>query len=298
MNNHIILVDKKEGISSYFVIKMIKKLYHTNKVGHCGTLDPFASGLLIIGVNQATKILSFVEDDIKEYIATVSLGFKTDTKDITGKILEKKDIVSFDEKKFNEVVKQFIGEINQTPPLYSAIHVNGKKLYEYARNNEKVTINSRKVVVDEIKLLSLDDNSFKIYVKCHKGTYIRCLGEDIAATLNNLGTVTTLRRISIGKLNVSDATLTSSLEKGIYKKYNVDEILDFKTIDLTNNDKKLKNVYNGQDIFLDNHDKYVLIKDGKEIVAIYDRIDGNRYHCYRGLYNEDIRLTRLKELHI
>ena len=298
MNNHIILVDKKEGISSYFVIKMIKKLYHTNKVGHCGTLDPFASGLLIIGVNQATKILSFVEDDIKEYVATVSLGFKTDTKDITGKILEKKDIVKFDENKFNEVVKQFIGEINQTPPLYSAIHVNGKKLYEYARNNEKVTINSRKVFVDEIKLLSLDENSFKIYVKCHKGTYIRCLGEDIAASLDNLGTVTTLRRVSIGKINVGMATLTSSLEKGIYNKYNVDEILDFKTIDLTNNDKKLKNVYNGQDIFLDNHDKYVLIKDGNEIVAIYDRIDGNRYHCYRGLYNEDIRLTRLKELHI
>ncbi len=292
----LILVDKKEGWTSYDVVRLVKKLYNTNKVGHCGTLDPFASGLLIIGVNQATKVMSFLENDDKEYIATIQLGSKTDTYDLTGKVVSTSKIIPFTKSQVENVLKSFKGRITQTPPIYSSIHVDGKHLYEYARNHEEVKIPEREVTIYDLKLLDFNDTSFQIYVKCSKGTYIRTLGVDIAFALKNEGHLTYLRRISIGKISVKDANSYSDLLANHVKVHSIMESLNMKNIMLK--DKSiLKRVYNGQDIILkqETADK-ILIMDEEKAIAIYRKIEDALYHCVRGLFDEKDRFEKLARL--
>lgn len=292
----LILVDKKEGWTSYDVVRLVKKIYNTNKVGHCGTLDPFASGLLIIGVNQATKVMSFLENDDKEYIATIQLGSKTDTYDLTGKVVSTSKIIPFTKSQVENVLKSFKGRITQTPPIYSSIHVDGKHLYEYARNHEEVKIPEREVTIYDLKLLDFNDTSFQIYVKCSKGTYIRTLGVDIAFALKNEGHLTYLRRISIGKISVKDANSYSDLLANHVKMHSIMESLNMKNIMLK--DKSiLKRVYNGQDIILkqETADR-ILIMDEEKAIAIYRKIEDALYHCVRGLFDEKDRFEKLARL--
>ena len=292
----LILVDKKEGWTSYDVVRLVKKLYNTNKVGHCGTLDPFASGLLIIGVNQATKVMSFLENDDKEYIATIQLGSKTDTYDLTGKVVSTSKIIPFTKSQVENVLKSFKGRITQTPPIYSSIHVDGKHLYEYARNHEEVKIPEREVTIYDLKLLDFNDTSFQIYVKCSKGTYIRTLGVDIAFALKNEGHLTYLRRISIGKISVKDANSYSDLLANHVKVHSIMESLNMKNI-LLKDKSILKRVYNGQDIILkqETADR-ILIMDEENAIAIYRKIEDALYHCVRGLFDEKDRFEKLARL--
>ena len=292
----ILLINKKENITSYDVIKVVKRIFHTKKVGHCGTLDPFASGLLIIGVNQATKIMTYLETSFKEYIAEIKFGSKTDTLDLTGNVIKTSLVNKCTNEEINNVLNRFLGEIIQVPPIYSAIHVNGRHLYEYARNNENVEIPSRKVFIYDLKLLENNKESIKIYVKCSKGTYIRTLGENIANALNNDGHLISLIRSKIGNLSLDMATSYDELINNNFKTYDIKDVLDFKQIkDLSNN--KLIRVYNGQNITLINENaKNVLIIDDNREVAVYNLVDDNNYHCERGLFNEDIRFKRIKEL--
>lgn len=291
----IVFVDKKPGVTSYDAIKLVKKRFNTNKVGHCGTLDPFASGLLIIGINQATKVLNFLENETKEYIATLTLGISTDTFDLTGKEVSKSEVKSFDGKKLNEIVKTFIGEITQIPPIYSSIHVNGKHLYEYARNNDEVEIPKRNVIIHELKILAFNDNEIEFYVKCSKGTYIRTLGVDIAKKLENDGHISKLRRISIGNISIDNAINYEQLENFNYEINAIQDCLNMKKLYI--DDKSiLRRVYNGQDIYLKQETSdYVLIIDNNIPVSIYKMVDIAKYHCVRGLFDEDIRYKRLKE---
>ena len=292
----ILLINKKENITSYDVIKVVKRIFHTKKVGHCGTLDPFASGLLIIGVNQATKIMFYLETSFKEYRAEIKFGSKTDTLDLTGNVIKTSMVNECSDEKIKQVLNSFLGEITQVPPIYSAIHVNGRHLYEYARNNENVEIPSRKVFIYDLKLLENNKDSIKIYIKCSKGTYIRTLGEDIANALNNDGHLISLIRSKIGNLSLDMATSYDDLINNNFKMYDIKDVLDFKQInDLSNNE--LIRVYNGQNITLINENaKNVLIMDDNKEVAVYNLVDDNNYHCERGLFNEDIRFKRIKEL--
>ncbi len=292
----ILLINKKENITSYDVIKAVKRIFHTKKVGHCGTLDPFASGLLIVGVNQATKIMPYLETSFKEYIAEIKFGSKTDTLDLTGNVIKTSKVCKCSDDKINQVLNKFLGEITQVPPIYSAIHVNGRHLYEYARNNEDVDIPKRNVFIYDLKLLENNMDSIKIYVKCSKGTYIRTLGEDIANALNNDGHLISLIRTKIGNLSLDMATSYDDLINNNFKAYDIKDVLDFKQInDLSNN--KLIRVYNGQNITLINENaKNVLIMDDNKGIAVYNLINDNNYHCERGLFNEDIRFKRIKEL--
>lgn len=292
----LILVDKKEGWTSYDVVRLVKKLYNTNKVGHCGTLDPFASGLLIIGVNQATKVMSFLENDDKEYIATIQLGSKTDTYDLTGKVVSTSKIIPFTKSQVENVLKSFKGRITQTPPIYSSIHVDGKHLYEYARNHEEVKIPEREVTIYDLKLLDFNDTSFQIYVKCSKGTYIRTLGVDIAFALKNEGHLTYLRRISIGKISVKDANSYSDLLANHVNVHSIMDSLNMKNI-LLKDKSILKRVYNGQDIILkqETADR-ILIMDEEKAIAIYRKIEDALYHCVRGLFDEKDRFEKLARL--
>ncbi len=292
----IILVDKKIGVSSYQAIKLIKKRFNTNKVGHCGTLDPFASGLLIIGLNQATKILPFLENETKEYIATITLGILTDTFDNQGNVIKEKSINKINKKQIEEVLQSFIGEIEQIPPVFSAIKVSGKHLYEYARNNENVTIPSRKVKIYELNLIDFTNDSLKIYVKCSKGTYIRTLGVDIANKLDNLGYLTMLRRIKIGDISVEDAQSYDDLLDENIKIIDIKDALNMKKL-FINDHSILKRTYNGQKLILKNEiDENILICDNQLPIAIYQKKEEKIYQCIRGLYDEDYKYQRLKEL--
>lgn len=292
----LVLIDKKENVTSYDVIRLVKKIFKTRKVGHCGTLDPFASGLLIVGVNQATKVMTFLEHDYKEYEATIQFGIATDTYDTEGKTVETKDVIYHDDGKIIDVLNSFLGEITQTPPVFSSIHVDGKKLYEYARENKEVEVPSRKVFIHDIKLLKNNKDNIKIYVKCSRGTYIRSLGVDIAKQLDNVGHLNQLRRISIGGINVNSAISYEDLENENVELIPIKDALVYKKL-VISDASILKRVYNGQDVILKNEteDKLIIIDNDKEI-AIYERKEAVFFHCVRGLFDENIRLERLKEL--
>lgn len=188
----IIVINKPKGITSSDAVQKVRKVLGIRQVGHCGTLDPMATGVLPIMVGQATKISKYLVEHDKTYIATVKLGEKTETGDSEGKIIERKDIEPLTENKIQDVLNSFLGETMQIPPMYSSIKINGKKLYEYARKGINVNVEPRKINIFEIKLLNCNVDEIKYKVKCSKGTYIRSLCEDIA---KKLGTVRIHERI-------------------------------------------------------------------------------------------------------
>lgn len=191
--NGLILVDKPQGITSFAAAGIIKRALATKRVGHTGTLDPMATGVLPMLVGRATRLASFISDADKAYTATVLLGTETDTLDITGTVLKSSE-VSVNKEQLTKVLGEFVGEIEQTPPMYSAIRVNGQRLYDIARSGETVERQSRSVKINSIELLSFEKNEFVIEVSCSKGTYIRSLADDIGKRLGCGATLKALRR--------------------------------------------------------------------------------------------------------
>jgi tRNA pseudouridine55 synthase len=207
--NEILLIDKPKDWTSFDVVAKIRGVYTKKegkkvKVGHAGTLDPFATGLLIVLLGQATKDQdSYMKQD-KEYEATLRLGKTSTTGDPEGEIKEVSELVP-DIKDIERVLSEFVGEISQTPPAFSAIKVDGKRAYKLAREGKEVKIEPRKVTIYSIELLSYEYPNLKILVKCSSGTYIRTLGEDIGGSLKCGAYLTDLRRTAIGEYKVSDA---------------------------------------------------------------------------------------------
>ena len=196
--NGILLLDKPTNISSNKILQKIKKLFNASKAGHCGTLDPLATGLLPICFGQATKTATYLTNSSKTYRVTGQFGIKTDTGDIDGRIIKTKDFsLPKSSKQINTVLQSFIGELNQIPPMYSAIKHNGRPLYKYAFKGETIQRAPRKVFIKEISLNSYSADLININVHCSKGTYIRTLIEDIAEKMNAFATVKNLRRLSI-----------------------------------------------------------------------------------------------------
>lgn len=198
----ILLINKPSGITSYDVIRIIKKKIHPKKIGHAGTLDPLAAGLLIILIDDATKRSSEFMGLNKEYLARMRLGIKTDTGDLDGSVIEKCSVPELNRKKIETVLKKFEGKIKQKPHIYSAVKYKGKKLYEYARAGIKVKIKSREIEIKKIKLMDYNREEIAIKVNCSKGTYIRKLVEDIAEKLKTCAAVSELVRTKIGKYSV------------------------------------------------------------------------------------------------
>ena len=213
--NGIILINKPKEYTSHDIVAIAKKNLK-EKIGHTGTLDPNATGVLPLLIGSATKISKYLINHDKMYIATLKLGIKTDTLDSTGKILEETEVDITNLRKIvPSVLNQFIGECEQYPPMYSAIKVNGKKLYEYARNNKEVEINPRKIHIYNIELLEIDENNneIKFKVECSKGTYIRTLCEDIARSLGTIGIMQELQRIKVGDFKIDDTISIEELKK-------------------------------------------------------------------------------------
>ena len=285
MIHGILLVKKKINMTSYEVVKFLKQKFKVKKIGHAGTLDPFASGLLIVGINEGTKILPYFENEVKEYVAILTLGKLTDTYDKTGKVIKKKKISKHSKKEIKNVLNSFKKKYLQIPPIYSALKINGKHLYEYARKNIKVDINKkiREQKIYNIKLIYNNLKNICFQVKCNKGTYIRSLGVDIASKLHELGFLSYLKRIRIGKYELHDA-------KSIFK-INEKDIIDIvkavniKKIQCKNNINKIKN---GMPIKLKIKNKLILIVDkNNSALAIYELKEQNTYYCKRCFYYEN-----------
>ena len=281
--NGFFFVDKESDWTSRDVCNKVQKLFNLPKVGHIGTLDPFATGLLIVCVGSGTKAGTYFNDDEKEYIATLKLGKKTSTGDITGVVIEEKEVSLPSKKEVIETLSSFVGEIEQTVPMTSAVHVDGVKLYQYLHKGIEVDRPKRRVVVKSIDLIELGDDYLSFKAVVSKGTYIRVLGEDIAEKLNNLGYLSSLRRTRVGNITVKEAKRLTELTKEdllpIQKL-----LLDIPTIVLSG-EKKVKAI-NGMTLPFDeypNSDRILLIDESNKVIAIYKKDHKNFYKCLRGL---------------
>ena len=215
--NGVILINKEKNISSFGVVAKVRKILNIKKVGHSGTLDPNATGLLPILIGNGTKISKYLIEHDKTYIAKLKLGIKTTTADGEGDILEKDDfkLNKKNEDLYKNVFNSFIGKSTQIPPIYSAIKVDGKKLYEYARKNEEVEIKPREIEIYNIKIISInyDENEIDFEVSCSKGTYIRTLCEDIAKKLETCGYMKELKRTRVDNFRIEDSISLEELEQ-------------------------------------------------------------------------------------
>lgn len=272
----IIIVNKPKGITSRDVVNEISKKFRTKKVGHTGTLDPIATGVMVVCLNAATKLVDKLTSYDKEYIATCILGIETDTLDNTGKILNTMQ-THITKNQIETTLNKFIGSYEQEVPKYSAIKINGKKLYEYARENIEVKLPKRNVIINNINLVSgprYMDNKTEFTFKCSvsKGTYIRSLIRDIASDLNTYGIMTDLIRTKQGNFDIDDAiNLDQIKENNLIK---IKDVLTCQHVQIT--DDIRKKVLNGANIMNDYNSEEVLFMDNNQAVALYIKDDKNK----------------------
>ena len=278
--NELLLIKKPQNMTSFDVVAIVRKTLNIKKVGHTGTLDPNAEGLMIILIDKATKALPFLHLNKKEYIATLKLGIKTNTGDIWGEVIEEKSVpdISYDE--IETVLKSFMGKSLQTPPKVSAISVNGKRLYEYARKDQEVVIPQREIEIYEIECLSVDDE-IHFRVQCSSGTYIRSLCEDIALKLNTVGTMSKLTRTKIEMFNVENAYTITQIRNKEFQFESIDNALNYPRFEI----KNIVDVKNGKKIRCDSEAEVILLTYLEEAIALYEKDDEQHtYRCLRGLW--------------
>lgn len=223
--NGILIVDKPTDCTSRDVVNEIVKLAKTKKVGHGGTLDPIATGVLVIAIGNGLKVLEFINDQDKEYIATVKMGLETDTLDITGNTTKVKDDFVLDKVRLENVIKSFVGSYDQEVPLYSSVKVDGQRLYKYAREGIKVVLPKREVNIYSLELISSTNDEFVIKACVSKGTYIRSLIRDIGEKLDIPCTMKELRRTKHGDFTIEEATTLEDLKKNGVKPLSIEKAL-------------------------------------------------------------------------
>jgi tRNA pseudouridine55 synthase len=282
----ILLINKPVNLTSHDVVQILRKKLNTKKIGHAGTLDPFADGLLVIGIGRGTKCLQFLEAASKEYVAILKLGVKTNSGDPEGKIIETQDVSGISNEKIKEVLTTFLGDSYQLPPMYSALKVNGEKLYNLARQGIEIEREKRLITISDINLISYDEISHEVIfqVVCSKGTYIRTLGEDIATRLGTIGYLTNLRRTRIGSFTLMDATLIDDVhsEMELISNY---QALSFMPQYQVNEKEEAKVIY-GQKLKINLDVPQVLIINSKyDVLAVYEQIAPNTYKSLRGLFS-------------
>lgn len=267
----ILVINKEKGYTSRDVVNIVSKILGTKKVGHTGTLDPLATGVLVLCIGKALKVVELLMDHDKEYIAKFRLGIDTDTLDITGKVLNtcdkkvtKEDLV--------KVLNNFQGLMKQEVPKYSAVKVNGKKLYEYARNNIEVKLPIKEVNIYKLELLDYNEENMEVTIVCRvsKGTYIRSLIRDIGNSLDTYATMTELERTKLGIYDINNSYTLSNIEKGNYKLLNIKDIYPENQKMIIDDENLLKKIKNGMvlDKFYDGKNKILLDKN-ENLIAIY-----------------------------
>lgn len=265
----IIIINKQKGCTSHDIVYKIKKLFN-RKVGHTGTLDPMAEGVLPILIGNATKCSKYLIKHDKKYIVTLQLGIKTDTADSEGKIIEQKTInlKKINKDKIEKVLRNFIGKQKQVPPIYSAIKVKGKKLYEYARKGQEVEIKPREIEIYDIELMKSfpEENILVFQVHCGKGTYIRSLCEDIAKKLETVGYMKSLKRIQVGDFSIDNSIKIEELiENSKNKEY------------LEKNIIKLEELFNDKPSINLNHKNLQMFLNG---VKLTKKLEDGIYRVY------------------
>lgn len=218
--NGIVVIDKPEGITSHDVVSQVRLKFKMRRVGHAGTLDPLATGVLIILLGQSTKLFNKFQSFDKAYLATLLLGTTTDTADIRGKVLEEKPYDGITEDMIEGIFQKFLGDIEQVPPMVSAVKVGGKRLYKLARQGINVERDPRKIRVDILKLIDFIFPQVKFYLECSKGTYVRQLAEDIGKTAGCGACITQIQRTKVGPFDIDQAVSLDELNESHVKKWN------------------------------------------------------------------------------
>lgn len=274
----ILYVNKPSGITSFDVVNQISEIYGIKRVGHTGTLDPLAEGVLIVTIGQATKIAELITAEDKEYKAGVLLGIETDTLDITGKVVRNApvDLTKDIEKIVNSYKKTYMQEV----PIYSAIKINGKKLYEYARSGKEIELPKKEVTIKNIKLLSSDNDTFIIKTLVTKGCYIRSLIRDIGRSLDTYATMITLVRTKQGKVDIKETNTLEEIKQGIADLHKIDEVLDLPVIIV--GEKQAKKIRNGQKILNEYkvENKVIFKNKYNEILGIY-KVEKNMLRVWK-----------------
>ncbi|MCR4990232.1 MAG: tRNA pseudouridine(55) synthase TruB [Lachnospiraceae bacterium] len=293
--NGVINVYKEAGFTSHDVVAVLRKILNTKKIGHTGTLDPDATGVLPVCVGNATRLCDLLTDETKEYVAELRLGITTVTQDRSGKILkdETDKVKDIPDEKIAETIKRFVGEIEQIPPMYSAIKVNGQKLYNLARSGIEIERKSRKIKIEEIEILDVSLHKVvKMRVVCSKGTYIRTLCHDIGNELGCGGCMESLERTRVGSFSVEDA-------------YTLDEIRAIKEED------GLHNIITPVDVILKRYEPLNVLDEGMKLLkngnrlspALIKEVDENKKHSgfipgeiYR-IYGSDGKFYGIYDFH-
>ena len=279
--NGVLLVNNEKGVTSRDVVNEVSHILGTKKIGHTGTLDPMATGVLVLCIGSSLKLVESLMDHDKEYIATILLGVETDTLDITGEVQRKVIPQNITKERVVEVLKKFQGKIKQEVPKYSAIKVGGKKLYEYAREGIEVSLPVHEVEISQIELIGdVVDNTFQIHVAVSKGTYIRSLVRDIGYALGTVAVMTDLIRTRVGKFLLEDTSLLSDIKEGNYALLDPREVLDLPIIMV--DDFLLKKIRNGcvlPSFF--SYDMVFIENSDHELVAIYQQKGDGLVKPYR-----------------
>ena len=280
MKSGSLLINKEIGLTSRQEVNNVSHRLGEKKAGHIGTLDPFADGLLIVLLGSSTKISPFLEVMDKTYLATLKLGIKTNTGDLTGEVVETKEIPELTKAKINDVLGTFLGKNTQIPPIFSALKVNGQPMYKYARKGIEIERKPREIEIFKIYLVSFEKDEITFLAKVSKGTYIRTLGEDIAERLGTVGHLTKLTRTEIGPYSLKDAKKSSEVndEDLVPMEKMLAHLKSFEVEgDLA------KKALNGMHFRLPINDETILLKDKDGIIALYKREPNGVYSCVRGL---------------
>lgn len=275
-----LLIDKQIGLTSRQEVNNVSRALGEKKAGHIGTLDPFADGLLIVLLGKATKISPFLEGMDKTYMATLKLGEMTDTGDLTGNIVSKQDIPALSKNNIEDIFNSFLGEQKQLPPMYSALKINGKELYKYAREGIEIERKERIINVYELKLISFKDDEITFISKVSKGTYIRTLGEDIAKALGSVGHLTKLTRLAIGPYSIEQSLKSDNVKASdLIPTMEMLQFMPKFKVDV----ELAKKALNGMHFRLPIKDELVLLYDEDDVIAIYKKEPNGVYSCARGL---------------
>lgn len=273
----VIVVNKEKGVTSHDVVDHLRKIFGIKKIGHTGTLDPLAEGVLIVCIGEATKIVELITSYDKEYIAGVKLGIRTDTYDIEGRVLEEKKVE--DNINILNVLNSYKKTYLQEVPIYSAVKVNGKKLYEYARSGEDVLLPKKEVTIKEIELLDKDNDTFTFRALVSKGCYIRSLINDIGNDLGIGAIMTSLKRTKQGIISIDDSYSVKDIINNNYKYYLIDEVLDYPVITvkkdvekLISNGVRINNKWNIKD--------KVIFKNSNRLLGIYE-LDNDKLKVWK-----------------
>ena len=277
----VILLNKPAGMTSFDAVAKCRRIFHERKIGHTGTLDPEASGLMIILLGKYTKLLPYCVKNHKAYQATLKLGEMTDTEDIWGTIINTKTPLIHTEAEIDNAVQSLTGDILQVPPMYSALKKDGKKLYEYARQGIEIEREARPVHISTLEVEKIDETNYRMNAVVSSGTYIRTLITDFGKQLDELAIMSSLIRTKIEHLSLKDACTFEDLESGVsflspiqvidptYKIVETDRVMDIK---------------NGKRIKLDIRDPQVIFTSNGELLAAYALQEDGLYHCLRGLF--------------